>query len=123
MKITLLVSLPGGNKTTYARNNLPPGAVFIDDPKALTDIKGHNCEELWIADPHFCRDTVLKFAITFLKKEYDGPEIKIIYWKNDLEKCWKNVQGRADKRVISKSFIAHLSASYNPPPDALEVLS
>jgi hypothetical protein len=121
LKITLLISLHGGNKTAYAQQHLPQGAIFIDNPSDSDIVASQDVEELWIADYKFCDSNVLQKFMRKLTSAYPYAYIRYIYWENDLESCWKNIQ--KDNKKVSRKFLEELSAMYAPPEGALKVLS
>lgn len=114
-EITVLVGLPGSGKTYYAHHNIKKNQRFIDDIKNFDEITKNidKYDDFMISDPHLCIDKNVELAKEKLKTHFN--EIKFIYWENDIEKAWSNVQKRNDGRIIHKSFLKRLSSMYNPP--------
>jgi hypothetical protein len=115
---TVLVGLPGCGKSYYGRALLKSlnKSIFLDDIKDFSEVILSRCfyDNIIIADPWLCDDKIRKLAVEKLPGAY------WLFWENDPEQCWKNIQGR-DSRVISKDFINDLSKKYHPPKVDMKV--
>ncbi len=118
IEFLLIVGLPGSGKTYYSRQL--EGTIFddINDLSLLTkDLQG----KITIIDPHFCCADILAKAKDILTKKFPDCKIDTVYFENDLEACWKNIQRRNDNRKISYSFVKSLSSDYFPPENCRSV--
>ena len=123
-RVRFLVGLPGSGKTYQARQLEAAGWVAVDDPK-IVDGRAHieaaikTGKDVVIADPHLCRVSAREAAQTFLAT-FDV-EIEWVFFANDPETCWHNVQHRADDRAVSEMGVVRFSQAYSIP-DGVTVL-
>lgn len=112
--ILFLVGLPGCGKSTWIKNNNHSNAAVVDDPMDFSHVKSviKNNDNIIIADPRLCDDWILTCCINKIKNIDSNIKMNFLYWKNDVEACWNNVEKRADGRIISKSFLIELSKKY-----------
>jgi hypothetical protein len=71
-----------------------------------------------VADPSLCRSENRFFAEKMVKEYHPGCEVEWIYFENNPEKCWNNIQHRNDGRKISKYSLNNMSKRYKIPEGA-----
>ena len=114
--LIIVIGLPCSGKTTYCKEKLKNYFLHDDfisnffDCSLMDDIK--NKRKVVITDPRLCNlKTFHRYMDTFL--EYiEKNEIKIILFKNDLEKSIKNYNKLKKKRNVLDS-IKYYSHIYN----------
>ena len=108
IKVVFYVGLPGSGKTTLL-SKIKKGFVIDDfslNIDKLNAFKASEEETLYIADPMLCTVTMEK-AESSLNKMLLGLMIKETEWiffENNLENCWYNVENRNDNREINKGL-------------------
>ena len=122
MKIIFLVGLPGSGKTYLGKQLESDSNIFIDDIskcglKLLQDALTNNYKSIIIADCFLCKRSERILALNFLQNNYYSGEIEWIFFENNPEKCFRNVDKRADGRAV-KGLIKHLSGQYIIPHDS-----
>jgi hypothetical protein len=119
MKFIFLVGLPGSGKTYMGRQM---GEHFLDDICRTCGTErlkeSFTSETVIVADPSLCRSVNRFFAEKMLQAHHPGCEIEWVFFENNPDKCWANVQARNDGRTISKRMIYDLSKQYKMPEDA-----
>lgn len=116
IKVVFYVGLPGSGKTTLL-SKIKKGFIIDDfslNIDKLNAFKASEEETLYIADPMLCTVTMEK-AESSLNKLLLGlmiKETKWIFFENNLENCWYNVENRNDNREINKDFMEYLSRKY-----------
>jgi len=119
VKVIIVVGLPGSGKTYYINNNKKEGDVVQDDfvtPENLKIILDNGPEKVFLADPNFCNEFVLKTV-----REYVGKytsEIEVVYFENDTDKAINNAKKR-DRRVEGMIYL--LAPHYYPPKNSLKI--
>jgi len=119
-QLIILVALPGSGKSFYGnslKKLLGTSSNFLDDIKDLNLLEEsiRNYKTTIIADPLLTSDKTRKLAESYLISKFPKVPIQWIFWENNLENAWENVKKRNDGRIVSKSFLKHLSSEYNPP--------
>jgi adenylate kinase family enzyme len=119
MKFIFLVGLPGSGKTYMGKQM---GGLFLDDicwtcgKDRLKEL--FTSQMVIVADPSLCRSENRFFAEKMVKEYHPGCEVEWIYFENNPEKCWNNIQHRKDGRKISKYSLNNMSKRYKIPEGA-----
>lgn len=122
MIITLVIGLPGSGKTTFVRNTKQSTDVCVDDPTDLNKVyqlcdaaysAGNN---VYISDPKLCVGSILRDAVTLLKKRYTTAELQFIFFENNPEQCIANARSRlkTEPHKTTENLIIKLSSQYRP---------
>ena len=124
-RVLCLVGLPGAGKTYRARQLEADGWVVVDDPTIVTGQARirealATGRDVVIADPHLCRLTARIAATKFLNQFH--VDVEWVYFANDLETCWHNVQQRTDGRDIVFKEVQQFSRNYTIPAGGVTVL-
>ncbi len=121
MKFIFLVGLPGSGKTYLGRQMCDQfsGGLFLDDicqtcGKERLKEPFHT-ETVIVADPSLCRSYNRPFAEAMVREHHPDCEVEWIFFENDWEKCWANVQRRNDGRIIGKHILKDKSRGYTIP--------
>lgn len=116
MKFIFLVGLPGAGKTYYGKQI---DGLFLDDICQTCGIgrlkEGFIQQTVIVADPSLCLPFNRKCAELIVNQYHPGCEIEWVFWDNNFEQCWVNVEQREDGRKISKYGIKELSKKYAIP--------
>lgn len=122
MKFIFIVGLPGSGKTHLGRQMSDQlNGIFLDDicqtcgKGRLKEAFSH--QTVIVADPSLCRPINRIFAEAMVKEHHPGCEVEWLYFTNDPDQCWLNIQGR-DERLISKRSIYDRSKVYKIPENA-----
>lgn len=121
MEVILLVGMPGSGKTHYGNELVKEtGYLFLDDLKDkelfVAALKAR--KSVVVADPWLCLPDILDSALKISRVHTEA--IQVIYWKNDLQQCLRNVETRNDGRKVDV-MLKHLAKTYSPPESAREV--
>jgi adenylate kinase family enzyme len=123
--IIFIIGLPGSGKTTLGKKLLleKANAIFVDDPSVV--LKSKNLSRLFlkapeyvdtliISDPHFVMHTQNEL-MSNMNNVYPDSSISFIYFENNPEQCFLNIQERnkTDFRKISQGFLQFLSKEYD----------
>lgn len=122
MIITLVIGLPGSGKTTFVRNTKQSTDVCVDDPTNLNKVYqlcdaaysvGNN---VYISDPKLCVGSILRDAVTLLKKRYTTAAFQFIFFENNPEQCIANARARlkSEPYKTTENLIIKLSSQYRP---------
>ncbi len=119
-QLIILVALPGSGKSFYGnsiKKLLGTSCNFLDDIDNLDSLEEslRNFKTTIIADPLLTADKTRKLSEAYLNSFFPKVPIEWIFWENNPEDAWINVKKRDDGRIISQSFLKHLSSQYNPP--------
>lgn len=118
VEILMIIGYPGSGKS-YKANSIcesEPGKwIIVDDPKDSSVIEKlvKENKNLIICDPHLCNSMTRRKARFQIRKWNSNVHITELFFENDIEKCWKNVQYRNDGRLITKNTLK--SFKYNIP--------
>jgi predicted kinase len=120
VKFVFLVGLPGSGKTFIGKQiEEQSGGLFLDDicwtcgKDRLKEL--FTSQMVIVADPSLCRSENRFFAEKMVKEYHTGCEVEWIFFENDPEKCWNNIQQRSDGRKVSKYSLSNMSKRYKIP--------
>ncbi len=110
--LTCIVGLPGSGKTTLAGSM----GRFVDDPRDLSEVDEaiRTDGSVIVADPNLIYPRARECA----EARY-GP-IRWVFFENDPEACWVNLQRRGDGRV-DRATLLKMSRLYTPPEGAVSI--
>ncbi len=133
-KLTILQSLPGGGKTTYAneqaklgwprKNLIIDGDLYLRQPDRdrmlaqlcdVIDINIHHYKNDIIVDGLFLTNNIIEKVLTLSNINPKTDEVEIIRWKEDRETCLYNDKYRRSK----DSSITIRNAAFEYPSDEL----
>lgn len=122
-EIILIAGLPGSGKsflgTQIAHRE---GYAFLDDASRHLDLTRGTAEQLLryadqpglvIADPFLCLKNGIVNARAILSMAFPSVPVRLICFENDPTQCRRNVNERADDRVVL-DFITALSEVWDP---------
>lgn len=117
MTIHVITGLPGSGKTTYARQKYPNLELFDDlsaNPKDFDDFRfflGNKNADCVVIDIPLIIEYIRQDFLKFIKRFKPQANIDWIFFSNNPEQSWKNIQGR-DERKISEQYIYDCSKRY-----------
>lgn len=126
LDIKLVIGLPGSGKTIFVDGYDPKQFMVIDDisvhSEKLEEVSDR-ITKLVITDIHCCNPEIEKKAIASLQEKFKQRKLtlEVLYFENNPDKCWTNIQNRNDGRKISKNFLYYLSSIYKPSGKMLPV--
>jgi len=133
MKVVLIIGLPASGKSTYIKKNYSQEEYVILDDYGVKNPEGDKIKlkqgiaenrDIVIADVHFCKTVTRESAIKkIMELSKDKAEIEQIFFENNIEKCYKNMETRhlnGDKRIVEPT-IRRYSAIYVIPEGVVPV--
>ena len=107
-KIIVIVGLPGSGKTFLGNQLSDNDNILLDDFEYSKEYFFDISKNYILTNPYFCT-TSKENIISKLPTVF---EISFIFFENNLENCWYNVQNRQEYKKICYSFMKHLSDNY-----------
>lgn len=123
-QIILVVGLPGAGKSMLLKGLRKGNWITFDDPKDLKEIESHldlsddKLKNIAIADPNFCVSEIRQKVENWFKDKKSS--LWWVFFKNDPEKCKRNVelrQSKGDNRKVMGS-IERFTKVYKIPEKA-----
>lgn len=116
------VGLPGSGKTFLAQKHQKElGGIVLDDTFTLTQLNDalKNHKNIFVCDPMFCN----KYTRMRFDKIVDGRDkIEWLFFENDPDKAYKNIEYRNDNRLITYISVKYYwSKTYDIPNDVVPI--
>lgn len=115
--VIIIIGLPCSGKSILSNDYNSDYKIYDDfifeyfNGKLINDIK--NGIKVCINDPRLCNITIFNRYINDIIKFVSKDKIKLILYKNEKNKCIKNMNNRKDNKQVDK-MIEYLSNIYDP---------